>query len=342
MRRLGATAEAAQDATLAECSVLLSLPYRMRAAGLLHLLPPIKPALRRSMAATREPGAAAIRLAVGQMTSTGDTDANLAACSRLASQAAAAGACMLSLPECCTFLGDRDTDALAVAERLPQGGRVLAHLQGLARTHKLWLSLGGVPEASDVAGKRYNTHVVLDSNGVVRSTYRKVHLFDLELPGQGVALRESNVTLPGTEAPPVVETPVGRCGLAVCYDLRFSGLFSGLVHRPDGGPGADVLLIPAAFTVPTGEAHWETLLRARAIENQCYVAAAAQGGQHSTKRASYGHAMIVDPWGTVVARVAEGPVAEGIAVADIDHDWLRVVRERMPLGQHRRPDVYSN
>ena len=305
--------------------------------ALLHLLPPVKPALRRSMA-TR----ACARLAVGQMTSTGDTDTNLAACARLASQAAAAGASLLSLPECCTFLGDRDTDALGVAEALPQGGRVLSHLQALAQKHKLWLSLGGVPEASDVAGKRYNTHLVLDDTGAIVAKYRKIHLFDLELPSQGVSLRESNVTLPGTEAPPVVETPVGRCGLAVCYDLRFPGLFSGLVHRPDGGQGAEVLLIPAAFTVPTGEAHWETLLRARAIETQCYVAAAAQGGQHSAKRASYGHAMIIDPWGTVVARVAEGPIAEGIAVADIDADWLRVVRERMPLGQHRRPEVYAN
>lgn len=302
--------------------------------ALLHLLPPVKPALRRSMA-TR----ACARLAVGQMTSTGDTDTNLAACARLASQAAAAGASLLSLPECCTFLGDRDTDALGVAEALPQGGRVLSHLQALAQKHKLWLSLGGVPEASDVAGKRYNTHLVLDDTGAIVAKYRKIHLFDLELPSQGVSLRESNVTLPGTEAPPVVETPVGRCGMAVCYDLRFPGMFSRLVHRPDG---AEVLLIPAAFTVPTGEAHWETLLRARAIETQCYVAAAAQGGQHSAKRASYGHAMIIDPWGTVVARVAEGPIAEGIAVADIDADWLRVVRERMPLGQHRRPEVYAN
>ena len=329
MSRRWRSCDGALDATVAaRCTVPSS---RMRA--LLHLLPPIKPALRRSMA-TR----ACARLAVGQMTSTGDTDANLAACARLASQAAAAGASLLSLPECCTFLGDRDTDALGVAEALPQGGRVLSHLQELARKHKLWLSLGGVPESSDVAGKRHNTHLVLDDTGAVVAKYRKIHLFDLELPSGGVSLRESNVTLPGTEAPPVVETPVGRCGLAVCYDLRFPGMFSRLVHRPDG---AEVLLIPAAFTVPTGEAHWETLLRARAIETQCYVAAAAQGGQHSAKRASYGHAMIIDPWGTVVARVAEGPVAEGIAVADIDADWLRVVRERMPLGQHRRPEVYA-
>lgn len=303
----------------------------------LHLWPRILP-LSRCLHARRMTTscASAVRLAVGQMCSTNNVEANLAACGRLAARAAAAGATMLSLPECCTFIGDKDTDAVAVAEPLPQGGPVLARLADLARTHKLWLSLGGVPEAADVPGKRYNTHVVLDDSGNVTATYRKVHLFDLEIPGK-VSLRESNVTLPGTEPPPVVQTPLGPVGLAVCYDLRFGELFSRLVHAG----GAQVLLIPAAFTVPTGEAHWETMLRARAIETQCYVGAAAQAGQHNAKRASFGHAMIVDPWGTVVARVPDGPTAEGIAVADIDVEWLNTVRQRMPIGQHRRSDVYQ-
>ena len=276
------------------------------------------------------------RLAVGQMCSTGDVQANLAACGRLISKAATEGCAMLSLPECCTFLGEKDVDAIPIAEPLPQGGPILAHLAELARNNKIWLSLGGVPEASDVPGKRYNTHIVLDDTGAVRARYRKVHLFDLELPGK-VSLFESNTTLPGIEPPPVVETPIGRVGLVVCYDLRFGDLFQRLRHTD----GAEVILNPAAFTVPTGEAHWETMMRARAIETQCYVGAAAQGGQHNVKRASYGHAMIIDPWGTVVARVPEGPTAEGIAVADIDPEWLRTVRERMPIGQHRRNAVYS-
>lgn len=276
-----------------------------------------------------------VKVAVGQMCSTADVDRNLEACARLVAQAKTAGCTLLSLPECCTFLGATDVDALAVAEPLPSGGRALAFLREQARAAGLWLSLGGVPESSAADGKRYNTHVLLDASGEVVSTYRKAHLFDLDIPGK-VTLRESNVTLRGEAPPPAVPSPAGVLGLAVCYDLRFPELFSRLVH----GGGAQLLLIPAAFTVPTGEAHWELLLRARAVETQAYVLAAAQGGAHNARRASYGHAMVVDPWGTVVARVEEGPTAEGIAVAEIDLGWLAEVRERMPIGAHRRPDVY--
>jgi len=275
------------------------------------------------------------RLAVAQMCSGGDTEANLAACERLAGLASRAGCALLCLPECCTFLGERDVDALSVAEPLPEGGPLLRRLQELARSHNLWLSLGGVPEASSTPQRRYNTHVVLSNTGQVVAAYRKLHLFDLEIPAS-VSLRESNVTLPGASVAPSVASPVGALGLAVCYDLRFPEVFTALRHTH----GAQVILLPAAFTRPTGEAHWETLLRARAIETQCFLAAAAQCGQHNAKRASHGHACIIDPWGTVLARVPEGPDVEGIAVAEVDLRWLRTVRERMPIDAHRRADVY--
>lgn len=282
------------------------------------------------------------KLAVAQMTSTGDLEANFAACERLAHSAVAAGVSLLCLPECCTFLGARDTDALAVAE--PLDGPLLARFGALCRETGLWLSLGGIPEASTQPGKRYNTHVLLDSAGEVTASYRKassqvlaslsrltprqVHRFDIDIPGK-VTLQESNVTLAG-EALCAADSPVGRLGLSVCYDLRFPTLYQRLAF----GAGATVLLVPAAFTRPTGEAHWETLLRARAIETQCYVAAAAQAGEHSATRASHGHAVIVDPWGTVIARCAT-PHGEGIAVAEVDAEWLATVRQRLPVAAHR-------
>jgi predicted amidohydrolase len=237
----------------------------------------------------------------------------------------------------------------------------MARFGRLARDTGLWLSLGGVPEASAQPGRRYNTHYVISADGAVTASYRKVHLFDVDIPGR-VTLRESNVTLPG-DALVTADSPVGRLGVTVCYDvrllrvrawrcafaapahaltqalprqLRFPAVYESLVF----GAGAQVLLIPAAFTRPTGEAHWETLLRARAIETQAYVAAAAQAGRHNDKRESHGHALIIDPWGTVVARCAD-PNVEDLAVAEVDAEWLATVRQRMPVASHRRLDVYG-
>lgn len=300
------------------------------------------------------------RVAVGQMTSSADVEVNLAACGRLARLARAAGCSLLSLPECCTFIGETDAAALAFREPLPPVGQppagpLLRRYGELARASGLWLSLGGVPESpppssssssspASTEAKRYNTHVVLDASGNLAAAYRKAHLFDLDLPGR-VTLRESRVTLAGDSGLVVVpDSPAGALGLSVCYDLRFPGLYSSLVFRH----GAQVLLVPAAFTVPTGEAHWQLLLRARAVETQSYVLAAAQSGRHhpgsaTSARESYGHACIVDPWGAVVATVAEGPTAEGIAVADLQlgpGGVLQRTREGMPLAAHRRPELY--
>lgn len=178
-----------------------------------------------------------------------------------------------------------------------------------------------------------NTHLVVSEEGAVLCAYRKGHLFNVDLPG-GLRLRESDYTLAGSELH-LVRTPAGVLGLSTCYDLRFPALYEAL-----RGAGAEILAVPAAFTVPTGCAHWEVLLRARAIEAQCYVAAAAQVGRHNEKRASWGHAMIIDPWGTILAQCGGGDGAT-IAVAEVDLDLLDDVRRRMPVFEHRRPDLYA-
>ena len=265
------------------------------------------------------------RLAVGQMTSTDDVEKNLAACDRLCAQAAAVNADVLVLPECFAFFGRGDGDL--VKTMAPLDSPLFQRFQSLAKTHGLWVCFGGFPEAHTET-HAYNAHVVVDDNGVVRDVYRKIHLFDVVLPS--VTLKESAATSAGKDVV-VAESPVGKLGLTVCYDLRFPELYRALAAR-----GAEVLLVPAAFTLTTGKEHWEVLLRARAIENQCYVAAAAQTGRHNEKRESYGHAMIIDPWGTVIAQCRDG---EGIAVADVDDAWQQSVRARIPVWQHRRPEL---
>uniref|UniRef100_A0A6I8MYG9 CN hydrolase domain-containing protein n=1 Tax=Ornithorhynchus anatinus TaxID=9258 RepID=A0A6I8MYG9_ORNAN len=200
----------------------------------------------------------------------------------------------------------------------------------------LWLSLGGFHERGpdwETTPRIYNCHVLLDGHGAVVATYRKTHLCDVELPGQG-PMRESGHTLPGPALAAPVDTPAGKLGLAICYDLRFPELSLALAQA-----GAEILTFPSAFGCITGPAHWEVLLRARAIETQCYVVAAAQCGRHHGQRASYGHSLVVDPWGTVVARGSEGP---GLLLAPVDLDHLRHIRRQIPVFQHRRPDLYGH
>ena len=207
-------------------------------------------------------------------------------------------------------------------------GDFLGRLAQAAREHDMWLSLGGFHER--VAGEERiaNTHVVLDNGGERRAAYRKAHLFDFE------QLRESDSTLPGDRVC-MVETPAGVVGLATCYDVRFP-LFARALRRR----GATLLTYPSAFTKATGEAHWEVLMRARAIETQSFVVAAAQTGRHDEKRESFGDAMVVDPWGVVLARLAPGVL--GVAFADLDLDRVAAVRTRMPLGEHERPELYAD
>ena len=204
----------------------------------------------------------------------------------------------------------------------------------LAKRLGVWLSLGGIHRIKDKDVKMSNCHIIINDDGVVICEYEKIHLFDVKIPGR-VSLMESASTKPGN-CLKICNTPFGKLGLSVCYDVRFPELYSRLAEA-----GADILLIPAAFTQTTGMAHWEVLLRARAIENQCYVLASAQTGRHNEKRVSYGDAMIVDPWGTVRAR--GGSTTENLViVADIDLKRQRQIRESMPKSSHRRPDIYRS
>lgn len=267
-------------------------------------------------------------VAVGQMTSTADVEQNLATCADLAKKAKARGAVLLCLPECFAFMGQSDGDTRKVME--PLDGPLFTRVRAIAQDHGLWISFGGFPEKVD-AEHNHNAHVIVDDQGEVRAIYRKLHLFDVTLPN-GTTYKESACTAPGKELV-VTDSPVGSLGLSICYDLRFPELYLALAAR-----GARVLLVPAAFTLTTGKEHWEALLRARAIETQCWVVAAAQTGRHNEKRDTFGHAMVVDPWGTVVAQCGDGT---GIAVAEIDPAFQDACRARIPVWQHRRKDVYG-
>jgi len=264
------------------------------------------------------------------MTSGDDLDQNLATCAELAAEAAQKGAKMLVLPECFAFLGRREADKFAVAEVVggPQPGPIVAALTELAKRHELFLVGGGMPERRPGDGqpaKVFNTAVAISPAGELIATYRKIHLFDVDIPG-GAVLRESDSTY-GGEAAEVIETPLGNIGLTICYDLRFPELYRKLVSV-----GAEIFAIPAAFTAHTGAAHWHVLMRARAIENQCYVVAAAQVGHHNDKRESYGHSLIVDPWGEIVAELDAGT---GLAIGEVDLDLVAKTRRQMPCLEHR-------
>lgn len=263
------------------------------------------------------------KVGVIQMTSTGDLEANLAAVERLVAGACDDGAKLAVIPECFALLGPEE-GKLAVAETLPEGGPILRRMSLLARARRCDLVLGGFWEKGG-AGKVKNACVHLDAGGGVRAIYRKIHLFDVNLP-DGTKLEESATVEPGRDIV-ATETPFGVLGLSVCYDLRFPELYRALVDR-----GAIALAVPAAFTLTTGKDHWHVLLRARAIEAQSYVLAAAQTGHHYGQRRSYGHALICDPWGTVLAECGEG---EGFATAWIDPEVVARVRTSLPSLRHR-------
>ena len=261
-----------------------------------------------------------------QMTAIADLDANLAVVRKLVAEAAEGGARLVLLPECFPFLGIKEGDKMPVAESLEEDGPVRSTLAALARKHDVWLVGGGMPEKIPGDPKRaYNTAVVVDPKGELRARYRKIHLFDVDIPG-GAVLRESDATAPGDQAV-VVEIDGAKVGLSICYDLRFPELYRELVINQ----GAEVLLLPAAVTAHTGRAHWHILLRSRAIENQAWVVAAAQADQHNEKRASFGHSMIVDPWGTVLA---ERPTGVGVISAVLDQETLAMRRQQMPCQRH--------
>ncbi|XP_058871874.1 deaminated glutathione amidase-like [Acipenser ruthenus] len=268
--------------------------------------------------------------ALCQVTSTPDKEANFSSCQRLVEQAREGGACMAFLPEGFDFIGSSREETLQLSETLE--GETIQRYTRLARQSGVWLSLGGFHERGpDWESDRriYNSHVIINDQGCIVSVYRKCHLFDVELTGRGVSLKESAFTIPGPQIVPPVPTPIGKVGLAVCYDLRFPELSLALMRQ-----GAEILTYPSAFTVATGAAHWEVLLRARAIETQCFVIAAAQVGRHHQSRASFGHALLVDPWGEVIGRC--GGEEPGLALAEIDMEKLKRVRRDMPVQTHRR------
>ena len=272
------------------------------------------------------------RIAVGQMCASSDVEKNFEVVADLCSQAKDRGCSMLFLPECFAFIGVKGTDALAVME--PLNGPLLGRYRELAAKHGLWLSLGGFAEQGPDRDRRFNAHIIVNDAGEIRASYRKIHLFDVDMGDvNGPVLMESRTAAAG-EALVTCDSPAGKLGLTVCYDLRFPEMFARLRYEL----GCEMMLVPSAFTKPTGQAHWETLLRARAIETQSYVVAAAQAGVHSEGRASHGHAMIVDPWGKVVAEL-DGEET-GIAVADVDLGYLKDVRSRIPVETHRR-DIAS-
>jgi predicted amidohydrolase len=241
-------------------------------------------------------------------------------------QAAAGGAEMLFTPEMSGLL-DRDSERARSNVRSEGDDQVLAACREAAKRSGIWLHLGSLAVSAQ-DGKFANRGFVIDSDGEIRASYDKIHLFDVDLP-TGESWRESNVYRGGSEAVVVDGTPVGKLGLTICYDLRFPALFQSLTDA-----GAQLVSVPAAFTVPTGKAHWEILLRARAIEAGVFVVAAAQCGRHEDGRETYGHSLVVDPWGTIMLDMGE---QVGVAFADIDVGKVDEVRGRIPAIRHRRP-----
>ncbi len=263
--------------------------------------------------------------AVVQLNCTSDEQANWESAQSLIERAASRGARLVATPENTNYLGPHEEK---VRRAEPLDGPTVSRFADLARKHRIHLLLGSYNEESGDAARCYNTSVFFGPDGDILGTYRKMHLFDVDVPG-GVRFAESDTCLPG-EAVTVVDTPLGRVGLSICYDLRFPELYRRMVDQ-----GAQILTVPAAFTLATGKDHWEPLMRARAIENQCYVLAPAQHGDHDDAglKASWGHAMIVDPWGLPVATASDGP---GIAFAEIDLERVEKVRKAIPVARHRR------
>jgi deaminated glutathione amidase len=266
-----------------------------------------------------------LKVATLQMNSGPDVTQNLGVAGTLLSEAAAAGAVLAVLPENFAIMGAREADRLAVAEA-PGAGPIQDAMAELAQKLSLWIVAGTLPLRGRSGRHVAPASLVFDANGQQVARYDKIHLFDVEIPEKNEIYRESATFEAGKE-PILVETPVGRLGLSVCYDMRFPELYRQLSAR-----GARLLSMPAAFTVPTGLAHWEVLLRARAVENLCYVLAAAQWGKHANGRETYGDAMIVDYWGRVLARRAAGV---GVVLAEIDGAAQASVRESFPALKHR-------
>jgi deaminated glutathione amidase len=269
-----------------------------------------------------------MKIAAVQMVSTPDVDRNLEAARRLIAQAAKSGAQLVALPEYFCLMGRAERDKLAIAEA-PGEGPIQRMLADAAREHGLWLIGGTLPIRTDDPDRVLNANCVFAPDGSLAARYDKIHLFHFdngrERYDEGAAIRAGNT-------PTAFQAGALRVGLSVCYDLRFPELYRALSFA-EGAEPCDLISVPAAFTHTTGLAHWELLLRARAVENQCYVIAAAQGGQHENGRRTFGHSMVVDPWGRVLAVRPEG---EGVVSAEIETARIASVRSQLPALAHRR------
>ncbi|MBM3342539.1 MAG: carbon-nitrogen hydrolase family protein [Betaproteobacteria bacterium] len=261
------------------------------------------------------------KIAAIQMVSAPSVEANLASAGRLIAQAAARGAQLAALPEYFCIMGMKDTDKVDVREPLGDGPiqRFLSHT---AKQHGIWIVGGSVPLACADPRKVRNSSLVYDAQGKLVARYDKIHLFGFQM---GEEQYQESRTIEAGDTPVSIDTPFGRLGLSICYDLRFPELYRAM-------KGVDIILAPSAFTETTGRAHWETLLRARAIENLAYVAAPAQGGLHPNGRETHGDTMIVDPWGVVLDRLPRG---EGVVMAQVNPQRMRALRGSLPALTHR-------
>jgi nitrilase len=265
-----------------------------------------------------------MKIAALQMVSTTRVEANLESASRLVAEAAAQGAGLVALPEYFCFMGRSDRDKLAIAEA-PGRGPIQETLSGLARRHAVWVIGGTLPLQSTEPERVLNANCVYAPDGRLAARYDKIHLFRYD---NGRERYDEGRVLRAGETPVAVDAGGWRVGLSVCYDVRFPELYRALMRPP-----CDLVSVPSAFTYPTGQAHWELLLRTRAVENQCYVIAPAQGGVHENGRRTWGHSMVVDPWGEVLAVRDEG---EGVVLAEMDRERLADVRRQLPALEHRR------
>jgi predicted amidohydrolase len=263
------------------------------------------------------------RIAVAQMVSSTNVEANLRQAGSLIEQAAQNQAKLLVLPENFAFMGHHETDKLRVAEEFGTGP-IQSCMSDFARQNKLWIIAGTIPIKINDDRRVHSRLIVFDDNGEQVAFYDKIHLFDVRV-SDVEAHKESDSVMPGDKVV-CVDTPVARIGLSVCYDLRFPELYRQLTEQ-----GAELLVAPSAFTKTTGKAHWQILLRARAIENLCYVAAANQGGRHENTRETFGHSMIVEPWGSVLESTTVG---QDLIISELDLNRLHKIRKQFPCNQH--------
>ena len=266
-----------------------------------------------------------VKIALIQMTSTSNQELNFSFISSALSQASKRKAVMAFLPENFNYMRSKD-QPLMEPESL--SGATIQSYKELAKINDIWLSLGGFQEKIPDSQKYHNSHLIIDNKGEIQAVYRKIHLFDVDIDPKN-SMKESQFVEAGSALPSFVDSPLGRLGLSICYDLRFPELYRQEVIQNQ----AEFLIIPAAFLKPTGKAHWEILLKARAIENTCFVIAAAQCGQHNENRSSYGHSIVIDPWGEVLLDMGE---EVGVGIVEIDVDRIAEIRQKLPCLKHTR------